>query len=205
MRRLKENAMLEAEITPTGDVLVEGQHVGSLDGFRFAPDPNADGPDAKALRAAAQKALAGEIAERAERVATAANTDLILAADGTLRWQGAAIARIAEGDDALKPRLILLADEALLAGGARPRPGAHRSLARQSRRDAAEAALRSARRRDAGARRPRHRLPPRRESSASSTVPRSPRRSAPSTRMRAPACARSASASAPITSMCRRC
>ena len=67
MRRLKEKAMLEAEITPTGDVLVEGQHVGRLAGFRFAPDPSADGTDGKALRAAAQKALAGEIAERAER------------------------------------------------------------------------------------------------------------------------------------------
>ena len=117
MRRLKENAMLEAEITPAGEVLVEGQHVGSLDGFRFAPDPQADGPEAKALRTAAQKALAGEIAERAEKVATAANKDFILAGDGTLRWQGAAIARLAEGDDALKPRLILLADELLPAAG----------------------------------------------------------------------------------------
>ncbi|HEY5080805.1 MAG TPA: helicase-related protein [Bauldia sp.] len=115
MRRLKENAMLEAEITTTGDVLVEGQHVGSLDGFRFAPDPSADGPEAKALRAAAQKALAGEIAGRAEKVAGASNGDFVLAADGTLRWQGAAIARLTEGDDALKPRLLLLADEALPA------------------------------------------------------------------------------------------
>ena len=113
MRRLKENAMLEAEITTTGDVLVEGQHVGSLDGFRFAPDPNADGPEAKALRAAAQKALAGEIAGRADKVANAANGDFVLTADGTLRWQGAAIAKLIEGDDALKPRLLLLADEAL--------------------------------------------------------------------------------------------
>ena len=113
MRRLKENAMLEAEITPTGDVLVEGQHVGQLDGFRFAPDPSADGPDGKALRLAAQKALAGEIAERAERVATANNSDLILASDGILRWRGSAIARLVDGDDALKPRLILLADDAL--------------------------------------------------------------------------------------------
>ncbi len=117
MRRLKENAMLESEITPTGDVLVEGQHVGNLEGFRFAPDPKADGPEAKALRAAAQKALAGEIAERAEKVATAANKDFVLAGDGTLRWQGAAIARIIEGDDALRPRLILLADELLPAAG----------------------------------------------------------------------------------------
>ncbi len=117
MRRLKENAMLEAEITPAGEVLVEGQHVGSLEGFRFAPDPLADGPEAKALRSAAQKALAGEIAERAEKVATAANKDFILAGDGTLRWQGAAVARLTEGDDALRPRLILLADELLPAVG----------------------------------------------------------------------------------------
>jgi ATP-dependent RNA helicase SUPV3L1/SUV3 len=116
MRRLKENAMLEAEITSSGDVLVEGQHVGSLSGFRFAPDPNADGPDGKALRAAAQKALAGEIAERAERVATAPNGDFVLAGDGTLRWQGAPVARLLDGDDPLRPRLILLADDTLAAG-----------------------------------------------------------------------------------------
>ncbi len=113
MRRLKENTALEAEVTPTGDVLVEGQHVGNLDGFRFAPDPNADGPEAKALRVAAQKALAGEIVERAEKVATSTDADFVLANDGTLRWRGAAVARIAEGDDVLRPRLILLADEAL--------------------------------------------------------------------------------------------
>jgi len=119
MRRLKENAMLEAEITTTGDVMVEGQHVGNLDGFRFAPDPNAvDGPEAKALRAAAQKALTGEIAGRAEKVAGAANADFVLTQDGTLRWRGSAVAKLVESDDALKPRMLLLADE-LLGGPAR--------------------------------------------------------------------------------------
>ena len=39
MRRLRENAMLEAEITASGDVTVEGQHVGHLHGFHFVPDP----------------------------------------------------------------------------------------------------------------------------------------------------------------------
>ncbi len=114
MRRLRENAMLEAEITPAGDVLVEGQHVGQLEGFRFAPDPAAGGEDAKAIRAAAQKALAGEINRRAEGVAAADNSQFILAAsDGTLRWQGVAIAKLVEGDDVLVPRLLLLADETL--------------------------------------------------------------------------------------------
>ncbi|MCB1500488.1 MAG: DEAD/DEAH box helicase [Bauldia sp.] len=116
MRRLKEKAMLEAEITATGDVLVEGQHVGRLAGFRFEADASAEGTDVKALRAAAAKALSGEIAERAEKVATSPNPDFVLASDGMLRWRGEVIARIADGDSVLKPRLILLADDALAAG-----------------------------------------------------------------------------------------
>ena len=66
MRRLRENTMLETEITKTGDVVVEGHTIGRLDGFRFAPDATAGGSEAKALSAAAQKALAGEIEARAE-------------------------------------------------------------------------------------------------------------------------------------------
>ena len=49
MRRLRENAMLEAEITAAGDVLVEGQHIGLLHGFRFTPDPMAEGEAQRTL------------------------------------------------------------------------------------------------------------------------------------------------------------
>jgi ATP-dependent RNA helicase SUPV3L1/SUV3 len=67
MRRLRENEMLEAEIGPSGEVLVEGHHVGELQGFRFTADQTAEGEDAKAVRAAAQKALAAEFENRAQR------------------------------------------------------------------------------------------------------------------------------------------
>ncbi|MCT4657014.1 MAG: helicase-related protein [Cohaesibacter sp.] len=113
MKRLRENAMLEAEITATGDVLVEGQHVGQLQGFRFAPDVSAEGQDAKAIRAAAQKVLSVEFESRSERIAGAANDQFLLSGDGILRWQGAPIAKLVEGDEILKPRLMVLADEGL--------------------------------------------------------------------------------------------
>ena len=71
MRRLRENTMLETEITKTGDVIVEGHAIGRLEGFRFAPASTAGTSDAKALSAAAQKALAGEIEARASRIAHA--------------------------------------------------------------------------------------------------------------------------------------
>ena len=113
MRRLRENAMLEAEVTPTGDVLVEGQHVGHLQGFRFAPDPAADGPDGKALRAAATKALASEIEARSEKVGRAGDEDIKLASDGAIRWNGEMVAKLAAGEDILRPSVLLLADEQL--------------------------------------------------------------------------------------------
>ncbi|MCO4317543.1 helicase [Phyllobacterium sp. 21LDTY02-6] len=113
MRRLRENTMLEAEISPTGDVIVEGHHVGRLDGFRFTADAHDDGSDAKAIRSAAQKALAAEFESRAERFAASANGDFALASDGTLRWIGAPIATVVAGEQPLRPRAVLLADEQL--------------------------------------------------------------------------------------------
>ncbi|RUV75699.1 helicase [Mesorhizobium sp. M5C.F.Cr.IN.023.01.1.1] len=113
MRRLRENTMPEAEISPTGTVLVEGHHVGELQGFRFTADQSAGGEDAKAVRAAAQKALAAEFEARAERFGASATGDIALGSDGTLRWIGAPIGTLVAGDEPLKPRLVLLADEQL--------------------------------------------------------------------------------------------
>ena len=113
MRRLRENTMAEAEITDEGNVIVEGQHVGQLQGLRFVPDPGAGGPDAKAIRAAAQQALAGEINRRVEGMIAAGNEQYALAADGVLRWRGVGVAHLVKSDDILRPRLVPLADEGL--------------------------------------------------------------------------------------------
>src|SRR6218665_1209988 len=85
MKRLRENAMLEAEISVNGDVFVEGHHVGQLSGFRFTPVAGAEGPDAKAVQAAAHKTFALEFEARAARLHAAGNGDLALSSDGTVR------------------------------------------------------------------------------------------------------------------------
>jgi ATP-dependent RNA helicase SUPV3L1/SUV3 len=113
MRRLRENEMLEAEINPTGEVLVEGHHVGELQGFRFTADQTAEGEDAKAVRAAAQKALVTEFENRAQRFSLCANGDLALSSEGLVRWLGAPVAALTSSEDPLRPRAVLLADEHL--------------------------------------------------------------------------------------------
>ncbi len=113
MRRLRENASLNTEIGKTGEVIVEGHAIGRLDGFTFAPETAEAGSDAKALQAAAQKALAGEIDARAEKLAAAPDENFVLASDGTVRWTGDAVAKLMAADAALHPRLRIIADERL--------------------------------------------------------------------------------------------
>ncbi len=118
MKRLRENAMLEAEISVNGDVFVEGHHVGQLTGFRFTPIAGTEGPDAKAVQTASQKALALEFEARAARLHAAGNGDLAISADGLVRWLGDPVARLSGSDHVMRPRVILLADEQL-TGNAR--------------------------------------------------------------------------------------
>jgi ATP-dependent RNA helicase SUPV3L1/SUV3 len=113
MRRLRENTMLNTEIGKTGEVIVEGHVIGRLDGFTFAPDAAEAGSDAKALQATAQKALAGEIEARAEKLSAAKDDQLVLTSDGTIRWTGDAVARLVAADDVLHPRIRIIADERL--------------------------------------------------------------------------------------------
>ncbi|WP_284177514.1 helicase-related protein [Rhabdaerophilum sp. SD176] len=120
MRRLKENAMLETEVKPTGEVLVEGQHIGRLEGFRFAPDASADTQEAKTLRAAAAKALSSELETRATRLSTANDDQFQLSLDGIIRHVGEPVAVLQAGVRILEPRFLILADEGLT--------GLHREL-----------------------------------------------------------------------------
>ncbi len=113
MRRLRENAMLEPQFNKSGEVIVEGHIIGRLDGFVFLPDASSGGSEAKALHNAAQKALAGEIAARATRLAQAPDGQFALASDDVIRWMGAAVGKLHAGEDVLRPRVRILADEHL--------------------------------------------------------------------------------------------
>src|SRR5262250_2393398 len=113
MRRLRENAVLETDISKSGEVVVEGHAIGRLDGFMFTAAASAAGSEAKALAGAAQKALAGEIDARATRLAQAADGQFVLATDGIIRWLGQPVGKLVAGEEALKPRLRIIADEHL--------------------------------------------------------------------------------------------
>ena len=114
LRRMKDRDVLAAAVDATGDVHVEGEFVGRIEGFRFLPDPDArDGLAARAVRNAARQALGSEISIRLQRLESAAADTCSLDEGGRIWWEGNTVARLVAGADVLQPAL-----EALVNGTA---------------------------------------------------------------------------------------
>ena len=111
MRRLKEKEALVAEVNDKGEVSVEGQFVGKLDGFRFRQDASATPDEAKTLRQAALQSLRPEFHLRADRFYNAPDTEIDFTDQGGLMWGDQAIGKLVAGADALKPQVEAFVDE----------------------------------------------------------------------------------------------
>jgi ATP-dependent RNA helicase SUPV3L1/SUV3 len=86
MRRLKQKESLLAEVNDKGEVTVEGEFAGRLEGFRFPPIPPSNrGRGADAARAA-YEALRPEFHLRADRFYNAPDTELDFTEQGGLMW-----------------------------------------------------------------------------------------------------------------------
>lgn len=103
--------MLPVAIAEDGEVTVDGEPIGKLEGFRFRVDPAARLADKKRLLAAAERRLGSELARRAKALAADDDTALALATDAGLPvaifWKGDVVARLGRGKNVLKPRLTL--------------------------------------------------------------------------------------------------
>ena len=112
LRRLKQKEALLAEVNDKGEVTVEGEFVGRLEGFRFSPDNSAQGTEAKALKAASLQALAPQFHLRADRFYNAPDTEIDFTEQGGLMWGEYAVGKLVAGADALTPGIEVFVDEA---------------------------------------------------------------------------------------------
>ncbi len=113
LTRLRDKEVLDTFVAPGGDVTVEGEYVGRLEGFRFTPDTTETGDDRKTLLAAANRALRAEIARRAAAIGTAGDADFALAEDGRIAWNDEPVARLARGARPIAPAIDVLDSELL--------------------------------------------------------------------------------------------
>ncbi|MEM8632415.1 MAG: helicase-related protein [Pseudomonadota bacterium] len=111
LRRLKQKESLVAEVNDTGDVTIDGQFVGRLEGFRFKQDASASADEAKTLKQASLAALAPEFHLRADRFYNAPDTEMDFTEQGGLMWGAHAVGKLVAGADALKPEVEAFVDD----------------------------------------------------------------------------------------------
>ncbi len=111
MRRLKDKDAVVAEVNDKGDVTVEGEFVGRIEGFRFRQDASSSPDAAKTLRQAATEALRPEFHLRADRFYNAPDTELDFTEQGGLMWGSSAVGKLIAGADAMKPLVEAFVDE----------------------------------------------------------------------------------------------
>ncbi|WP_299947755.1 helicase-related protein [uncultured Ruegeria sp.] len=112
LRRLKQKEALLAEVNDKGEVTVEGEFVGRLEGFRFTPDKAAQGTEAKALKSASLQALAPQFHLRADRFYNAPDTEIDFTDQGGLMWGEYAVGKLVAGAEPLNPMVEVFVDEA---------------------------------------------------------------------------------------------
>jgi ATP-dependent RNA helicase SUPV3L1/SUV3 len=114
MRALNVRSDTLAGVADDGEVTVEGEVVGHLEGVHFTPDAGGSALADRALRQAATRAVGPEIARRLGRLAAEADEGFSVipnprAGGGDVLWQGALTARIIN-DYPFAPRVRLLGD-----------------------------------------------------------------------------------------------
>lgn len=102
---------LPVAVADDGAVTVDGEVIGTLDGFSFRVDPVARAGDRRLLLAAAEKHLSGELVRRAMALATADDAALSLLLEvncpPTICWQDQSVATLVRGKARLMPQVHL--------------------------------------------------------------------------------------------------
>ena len=105
-----------------GAVTVEGEPAGVFDGFRFRPDTEAE--RSREILAAANRVVEREVARRVAAAVADGDDAFALGLEpgreaaprwGEIAWQGAAIARLGQGDSPLRPQIALIGEDHLSA------------------------------------------------------------------------------------------
>ena len=105
---LKKDHALMTDLTPDGEISVEGHVVGKLQGLIFVPETNAKTLEGKAVRSAALSALAPILTQRLGEITAAGDDALALNAEGEVVFGGHAIGRLVKGHDWLTPGIELV-------------------------------------------------------------------------------------------------
>jgi ATP-dependent RNA helicase SUPV3L1/SUV3 len=118
VRRLRDEGEMTSSVAAAGEVSVEGEHLGRIEGFRFVPDTTEGHADQKAVLSAALRALRQDLPARLQAFANSPDGELVFDSQLRVCWGGGPVARLLPSGDILAPKVEALPSD-LLDGPAR--------------------------------------------------------------------------------------
>jgi len=113
VRRLRDEGEMTTSVAEAGEVIVEGEHLGRIEGFRFVPDTTGEQTDQKAVLSAALRALRENLPTRLQAFAAAPDGELVFDSQLRVCWGGGPIARLLPSGDVLAPKVEALPSDLL--------------------------------------------------------------------------------------------
>ena len=113
VKRLKTEPTLSSKIGPGGEVFVEGQLMGKLDGFRYIALDEEFPVAGKGVQIAVRRALCELISRQVKRLIIKLGDDPYINENGQIEWNGSVIGRLVRGATPLSPNFDLLASDLL--------------------------------------------------------------------------------------------
>jgi ATP-dependent RNA helicase SUPV3L1/SUV3 len=111
LRRLKQKESLVAEVNDKGEVTVEGELIGRLEGFRFRADTTATPDEARTLRQASVAALVPLLHLKADKFYNSPDTEFDFTEQGGLMWGDTAVGKLVKGDTSMRPQVAAFVDD----------------------------------------------------------------------------------------------
>ncbi len=112
-RGLKQDIVLDTEVSENNKVLINGQHIGELKGLKFNIELTSKtlDTDIKSIKKAARKGIAKELSRRVKNIID--TKEVSPGDDNKIYWKENMIAKIKKGNDYLNPLIEIVADDSI--------------------------------------------------------------------------------------------
>jgi ATP-dependent RNA helicase SUPV3L1/SUV3 len=112
-RGLKQDMLLETDVSEDNKVLIDKQYVGELKGLKFIIDFNSKNLDVdlKSIKKAARRGVEVELVKRAKLIMK--SEDLSIDIENKIVWLNNPVAKIKKGENYLYPEIEIITDDAM--------------------------------------------------------------------------------------------
>jgi ATP-dependent RNA helicase SUPV3L1/SUV3 len=112
-RSLKQDLVLNTEISEENKIHIDGQYIGELKGLKFLIEVTSKtlDTDIKSMKKAARKGVEKELIKRVDEILDKAEIEIN--SENKIIWKSYPIARLKKGNDYLNPEVDIICDDAL--------------------------------------------------------------------------------------------